>query len=44
MRKLYARNGFTDIVVMPSLIGRIAKPRGWCAAHEITATLLLYGY
>ena len=27
--KLYARNGFTDVVVRPSVIGKIAKPRGW---------------
>ena len=29
VRKLYKRNGFSDIVIRPSLIGKIAKPRGW---------------
>lgn len=29
VRKLYARNGYTDIVVKPSVLGKIAKPRGW---------------
>jgi hypothetical protein len=29
VRKLYLRHGFTDVVVRPSVIGKIAKPRGW---------------
>ena len=29
VRRAYKRNGFTDIVIQPSQVGIIAKPRGW---------------
>mmetsp|Transcript_27114 Transcript_27114/g.65477 ORF Transcript_27114/g.65477 Transcript_27114/m.65477 type:complete len:331 (+) Transcript_27114:126-1118(+) len=29
VRKLYTRNGYTHVVVLPSVVQRIAKPRGW---------------
>merc|ERR1719424_2208393 len=29
VRRMYSRNGFTDVVIQPSQVGIIAKPRGW---------------